>query len=613
MKTDNETIRDSFHLGYDEYYESRVEANSAWDMYHNRQWTDDQEALLTKRGQPKETFNVIKLFARMLVGYYSTVMNTVRAEPQQFSDSTSASLVTDTINVIFETNSMDVEGDKIKLSGMVSGLMCAQVEPYFTGERDQFGRPLYSVRLGHVPDHELVLDPMSTDENYDDARFLHRFKWVPQETVAKAFGKAALDKIDENYNHLEVDEAEYQFSHQERYLGRYKVFDNYLIVHTVIEDDNGKRWSIFWCGDIELQRKEITFRNVKWTYRIVKLHSSNQTEYYGIFREVLETQKAINQALVKIQLMVNTQKIFVEKNAVGNINEFTSAVNRVNGVIEVKSLKGVRVENLAKEALEQYVVIDKALDRIQRLLSVNDSFLGMAYASDSGRKVKLQQNATIMALRYLTVRIESFYKLLGTDIAFLIQQFYTANQVLRVSDEIVGNRFIELNKPMQIFTGQMDNNGQPIYEYAFEQVMDPDTGEPQENGDGQLVFAPIPEDGTELTYTKVDIKIETVAYNDEDERSQLMIETILSGNMGQMLSQVNPSGFFKIAGLTLRSMKTKYSPEISKIFEDTAAMLSQNPEEEDAAATVAQGAPNLSSQQPKSQANKLPTNTNEVL
>ena len=80
MKTDLDTLIDSFWYGYDSYWHSRVEANEVWNLYHNRQWDSDQQAILDNRGQPKETFNVIKLFARMLVGYYSTTVNTAVAE-----------------------------------------------------------------------------------------------------------------------------------------------------------------------------------------------------------------------------------------------------------------------------------------------------------------------------------------------------------------------------------------------------------------------------------------------------------------------------------------------------------------------------------------------------
>jgi hypothetical protein len=315
--------------------------------------------------------------------------------------------------------------------------------------------------------------------------------------------------------------------------------------------------------------------------------------------------------------MANAQKVFVEKTSVPDMARFADAVNRVNGVIPVKSLKGIKVENLAADAIEQYQIIDRAFDRIQRVLNINDSFLGMAFASDSGRKVKLQQNATIMALRYLTVRIEAFYKFLGQDLAELIKQYFTADQVLRVADDVVGQRFIRLNKPIERWSGQIDPyTGQAIMEPVFEQVYDPENDKPVVDDEGRLVMAPIPDPSTELQFSKHDIRIEAVNYNDEDERTQLMLETVMSGQMGQMMAQVNPAGFFQISALSLKTMKTKYSPEISRIFEETAQMLQQSPEDEEGAAVLAGQIAQPSggdSRKNIAKDTKLPTNTNEAV
>ena len=620
MKTDIETLRDSFWLGYDEYLPSREEAETAWNFYHNRQWNADAINKLVNRGQPVETFNIVKLFSRMLVGYYSTTVNTAVADPVQYEDLTTATLVTDSMASVFDANNMNVQGDQIKLGGMISGLMCTRQQPYKTGERDQFGRPIYGIKIASVPDYELILDPLSTAVDYDDGRFLHRFKWLPSESVVKMFGKEKIKLLEANNNDLGIPEADYDYTGtgHRGFYGRYRVFDNYLVVHTVIEDDAGKRWSIYWSNQVELERKEITYKDVKWDYRVVKLQHSTYKEYYGIFHKVIETQKAINQALIKLQLMANSQKVFVETTSVKDVAKFTDAVNRVNGVIPVKTLKGIKVENLTADAIEQYQIIDKAFDRIQRVLNINDSFLGMAFASDSGRKVKLQQNATIMALRYLTVRIEHFYQLLGQDVAALIKQYFTADQVLRVADDIVGQRFVQLNKPLEKWSGQIDpQTGQAIMEPIFEQVFDPENGEPMVSEQGQLVFAPVPNPNSELLYSKHDIRIEAVNYNDEDERTQLMLETVMSGQMGQMMAQVNPAGFFKISSLTLKTMKTKYSPEIARIFEDTALMISGDVATEEGAAQLAHGTSGANpsggdDSKNMSQQNKLPTNTNEA-
>jgi len=609
MKAEIEYLKDSFAAGYQAFEPSAKEAAEIWNLYHNRHFTLEQLAILANRGQPAETFNVIKMFARMLVGYYSTVVNTVIVGPTNPRDIDTAATLNDVIESIFEDNRFDIEGDTIKLGGMISGLLACYVNVEDTGRKDPYNRPVYRVVAHHVRDSELVLDHMSTKDDYSDARWLHRFRWITEDAVIKGFGKEALKKLNAQQNHLNIEEAEYSYNYGEPFTGIYRVFDSYLIVHSVVEDTEGKRWSCFWSGDYMLRKDEITYREARWPYRVQKLHASDKAEYYGIFREIKESQHALNQAIIKIQLMVNSEKAFVEADAVENIDDFTDAFNRVTSVIPVLSLAGIKVEQMTREIQEQYIIVDRALDRIQRVLGINDSFLGMAFASDSGRKVKLQQGATIMSLRYMTARIESFYKSLGMDIANLVKQYYHANQILMVTDEIVGQRWVEINKPMMEPTGQFDPEGQPIMQPILLPSVDPDTQELAVDENGNILMSPVSEDGTEFTFFDFQIRIESNAYNDEDEKAQLLLETALSGQIGQMISQINPAGFFKMAALNIRSMKTKYSPDMARILDETGAMLAQDPAANAQAAMTAQGIGGAS--QAKSKGLKLPQNTNE--
>lgn len=610
MKATIETCRDTFKIGYEAFESSRAEAAEVWDLYHNRHYTSDQLTVLDNRGQPRETFNVIKMFTRMLLGYFGTVVNEVTVYPKHPRDSTTATVLNDTISHILQQNKFDVEGDKIKLSGLLAGIMCSFVDVVDTGEKDEFGRAINEVVISAIPDHEIILDHMSTADDYSDARYLHRFKWMTESEVKKLFGAGVVDKMQANYNYTDAPEADIEFSFTNSFAGYYKVHDNYLVVHTVLEDDSGRRWSIFWHDMTILQKDEITYKEARWPYRVQKVHTTHQSEYYGIFREVVESQKAINQALIQVQLMANTEKVFVQHGAVEDLEEFKTLVNRVNSIIPVNDLGGIRVDQLTREILDQYTIIDKALDRIQRVLGINDSFLGMAYASDSGRKVKLQQNATIMSLRYVTARIENFYKSLATDIAFLAKQYYRATQFLRVTDNLTGERWVELNRPIMMFTGEVDQFGEPVEVPILVEALDPATREHMEDEEGNIILAPVSEEDSDFEFTEFDIQIESTAYNDEDEKGQLMLESVMSGQIGSMLSQVNPAAFFKIASLAMKTMGLRYSPQIADILDETAAMLGGDEQQMMQAQMMAmQGG---GGQSPMSRSLKLPQNTNEV-
>lgn len=610
MRATIEDLKDTLKIGYDAFKKSRAEADEVWNLYHNRQFTDEQLAILRSRGQPPETFNIVKMFSRMLVGYYSTVVNTAVINAVNPRDVDTAALLNDIVDYTFKKNRFkDVEGDKIKLSAMISGLLISYVDVFDTGDRDEYNRPINRISMHYIPDSEVILDPLSRSDDYSDARFIHRFKWLPEESVKALFGSEKLKKLTEYYNYLDTPEADFEYTYGERFVGKFKVHDNYLIVHSVLEDDRGQSWSCYWCDDVMLKKERITYKNVRWPYRVERIHTSDRCEYYGIFREVIQSQHAINQAVIKIQLMVNSEKAFVEEGAVENLADFEIAFNRVNGIIPVNQLAGIRIESLTKEVQDQYFVIDKALDRVQRVLGINDSFLGMAFASDSGRKVKLQQNATIMSLRYITARIESFYELLASDIANLAKQYYYANQIFSIVDEVVGQRWIELNKPIEEWSGQVDPiTGQPIMQPVLLPQTDPATQDFMEDEEGNILLGPVSQAGTDFSFTDYEVEVQSAPYNDEDEKAQLLLESFMSGAIGQMMMRTNPAGFFKMGALSMKSMKTKYSPNIVEVLDETANMLSGNPQMNQSLAMANQGQ-GMTQQQPLSRSLKLPTNT----
>ena len=574
MNTVLEYLQDTFRISYDVYEGSRVENDEIMNLYHNRQYTPDQLETLKRRGQPQETFNVIKLFARLLVGYYSTVVNTVRVNPRQFSDIGIASLLNDLVSFTFKDNEFETEGEKCKLDGILSGLMCAYIYTEDTGARDEFNRPINRVKIEHVPSSQIVIDPSSTLEDYSDANYIHRFKWILKESLIKLFPtkKSEIDKLQPYDNHLNQQDTEFEYTYSEQFQGLHRNFDNFLLVHSQYVDKKDQIWSIFWCGDTILQKERIFSKGIKFNYRVHKLHSSNKAEYYGLFRDVAESQKAINQAIIKIQLMVNSQKVVVAKGGVDDIDAFKDQFNRVNGILEVLRLNKVQIINTTQDIQFQYAIVDKAFNRIQQVLGINDSFLGQAFASDSGRKVKMQKDSTTLALRYVTTKIEQFYRLLGKDIVFLIKEHYTAHQTLRIVDETTGKRWMEINKPLELFSG-VDENGQPVTEYMYEEVIDKQTNEPLII-DGQFVIAPVALEETELSFGDVDIDIDTVAYNDEDERNQLFIDNVLQGHIGDTLRQVNMSGYLRVAALGIKGVRSKNSIDIAQILEETAQGLS---------------------------------------
>ena len=575
MKPNIENLQDAYAVSRDVYKDSDIEAQEIVDMYHNRQYTEEEISVLTSRGQPVETFNVIKAFSNSIGGYFNSVVNTVKISPRYTSNPAAALLLDDTVQYVLEENEWEMEATKVTLDGLLTGKMCVFYDIQDTGATDQFGRKIKHLDISHVPAWQVKIDPMSFKDDMSDARYWHRWKWVDSESFKAQWGSKKEARA-ESYSTYGTEDrgTDFERRYGMRLVGKYQQWDNYLVVTTIVRDGD-KTWSVTWHDDIILEKKLVPYDNVQSPYRVVTMSTSDRAEHYGIFREVVETQKAINQALIQIQLLINTKKAFVEEGSVENVDDFADQFNRVNNVVVVKDLQGIKIEDLSKNVADLYNVIDAAISRIQMVLGVNDSFLGATFTSDSGRKVNLQQNASKSQLSTVVNRVKFLYKMVGTDTVHFIQQYYTSAQILRVSDKVNGDRYLQLNQPLTMPTGEVDQYGQPMEKLVFDEEIDPDTGEPMEDADGNILMVPYNDPDTDIKFADVDIKVEAVPYNNAAEQNQLMFETFLNGPTGQAVLQTNPAGYYKIAGLSISEMGTKNSTQIAEVLLQTGQMVSQ--------------------------------------
>ncbi len=582
MKPTITNLQDAFAISRDVYKDSDLEAQEIVDMFHNRQYTQAEIDVLTERGQPIETFNVIKTFSNAIAGYFDTVVNNISVTPRYTSNPTAANVLNDTVQYVLDENEFETEATKVELDGLLTGKMCVYYDIVDTKLTDEFGRKVKEIKVEHVPSAEVRIDPMSRKDDRSDSRFTSRWRWVDEEefndkwpNVGTVNHKGRGIHKAETYSTEGTEDVTTEFENRYgiRLRGKFEEWNNYLVVHTVMRDGD-TLWSCIWHNDIMLEKKKIPYKDMLNPYRVILMSSSDKAEHYGPFREIVETQKAINQALIQIQLLINTKKAFVETDAVGNISEFKEQFNKVNEVVVVDDLQGIKVEDLSKDIMAQYSIIDKGLERIKTVLGVNDSFLGQTFASDSGRKVNLQQNSSKSQLSVVVKRVQFLYKMVGEDIVGFIKQYYIASQVLKIADKVNGDRYLELNKPIQMPNGQRDQQGGMVTNPVFDEEIDPGTGEPMEDEYGNILMTPVSDPDSTLKFLNVDIKVEAVPYNNAAEQNQLLFETFINGPLGQSVLQTNPAGYYKVAGMQISEFGTKNSADIAQVLYETGQLVS---------------------------------------
>ena len=92
--------RDYYKISAEMYDETVKEGQEIIDMYHNRQYTQAQLLKLRELGQPAETFNIIRMFTNVIIGYLETVVTDITAVPRYPGTSVLANITNDVIQSI---------------------------------------------------------------------------------------------------------------------------------------------------------------------------------------------------------------------------------------------------------------------------------------------------------------------------------------------------------------------------------------------------------------------------------------------------------------------------------------------------------------------------------
>ena len=573
------------------YAKSYNEADNIMRYYTDKPWSDEELAELQENRIPAKRTNLILQLCNIIVGEISNEVNTVRVTPQQMEDTPLAEILNDLVNYIFRKTAWDTTvGQDMISQALLTGLVCIQRVPYDTGKKDQFGRPIYDISIENVSYKDVILDPASRKANYSDARYIHRRIWMTKEEMVENFPDVDISSISSGGDSIGIDfSLTNRFTtDQLRNFGNFE--DLYSVVHSCIEsedkdeDGNNIVYSIYWCHDKELERKEITYNEVKFPYLVYKIQDEIlESEFYGVFRGMDELNRAINLADISQLRRINTQKKFYSEGALEDDEQTTETSLHAPGksLIRVKDHTRIVDAIRTNEVQEQQHIKDDSAKIAERQLGINPAFLGLGFASDSGRKLEIQRGATITALSKPKRRIQQVYRELARDIIKYIGQYYTFNQAYKLVESTTVSRWIEINAPAMVAVRDEQGNplfnekGEPVLNYVFEQVRNPEDNEPMVDEDGNAVMAPISTYGSEIKAFDGDIVVDTTVYDSEKESNLQLALGLMNSNHSGYIQSFAPDLYLLTLAQLFRSFKNVEAIKIAETYEATAERIRQ--------------------------------------
>ncbi len=479
-----ERARDNGHLEYVEM------AKKCDDYYQGEQWDSDDVALLESEGRPALTINTILPTVNTILGEQATRRADIQFKPRRGGGEDVAHTLTKLYMQIADNNKLDWVEQQVFSDGLI-----LDGRGYFDVRIDFSDHVEGEVRITHKDPLDILIDPDAKDSDPKTWNEIFETKWMTLDEIEEIYGKKKADRllfIAENGMSFGPDSVEYQ----ETRFGDTENSDDYfgagvpgddeyrnVKVLRVIERQYKKlsRCMFFVDPDTGDQRKapeewsdgkkkkfakqyNLTLitkvvKKVRWTVTCdqVVLHDdwSPYSEFtivpffcyfrrgrpFGVVRNLLSPQEQLNK--------ISSQELHI-------VNTTANS----GWMVESGSLVGMSADDLEEHGAETGLVLEyargtnppqkispntiptgldriamKASDNIKSISGINDSMLGTDSAEVSGIAIQAKQNRGAVMIQVPLDNLRKTRQYLAEKILNLIQQFYTEQRVIQVTNE----------------------------------------------------------------------------------------------------------------------------------------------------------------------------------
>jgi hypothetical protein len=424
---------------------AREKAERDRDYYDGKQLTVDEEAELRRRGQPPIALNVIRARVDYLQGLEKKQRADPKAYPRNPEDQSAADAFTDGLRYVADKAEYPAVRSALWKNIVVEGFGGAELAVEPKGED-------YEIVCRHIPWDRIYYDPHATKADFSDARYLGQVLWLDED---EALERAMANGADEQ---TARDAIQNTYS----LVDRGDTYDDKPRIHWADPKRKRVRICVEWC------RKGNSWHIVEFTkggilsemespYRskdgdslcLMVLESAyvdRDNNRYGVVRDLIDPQDEINKRRSKALHLMNVRAVIAEEGAVEDIEKARRELTRPDGWV-VKT-PGAEMELLQNTELaaSQTALGQQAMAYVMQS-GPNAALLGKGTEDQSGRAIEAQQAGGLIELGDLMDALRRFDRRVYKLFAHLMQQFWTAERWIRVTDDDLAPEYVGLNVP----------------------------------------------------------------------------------------------------------------------------------------------------------------------
>jgi hypothetical protein len=443
-----ESVKRKATVSMDMLDAARRQAQVYQRYYDGDQWTDAEKRTLDARGQPALSFNHIKPSVNAIIG----IVERGRTDPKGWgrtpNDQQAAEVATDGLRYVSDVTRFNATARECLQDFLIWGIVAA------VNELDDSGEP----GMRRIRPEEFFYDPYSRDRDFGDARYMGVAKWMDENDLIDLYPDAQ-DKIKQSFDSATTGDS---FKDRPRDGWSWIDVKSRRIMCFEMYSRKAGEWHkcVFVYGGVLEQGPSpyLDSKNKRPRNPIIA-HSAYvdiDNQRYGVVKDMVSPQDAINKARSKAVHILNVSKLRVSRQ-VQDIDGVRREWAKPDGIIEADEgqIEELGDRQLAPAHLE---LLRDAKEEMRRQ-SPTPGIVGRQGSAQSGRAILAEQQAGLTEQAPLLAGFDDWKLRCYRAMWESIKQFWTAPKWVRVTDDEMSPRFVGINIP--------------------EPVVDPMTGQPQ--------------------------------------------------------------------------------------------------------------------------------------
>lgn len=418
------------------------EQKDARRYYHGAQWTEEQIKVFNLRRQPVVTFNRVQRKIDGIIGLLERMRQEPKAYPRTPEHEQGAELSTAALRYVLDEQEWKAKAPECARDGAIDGIAGIEIELEEGDNGDN------DVGFEIVEPDSFFYDPRSYRMDFTDARYMGVGKWVDTDLAKEMFPDKAdeIDASTENATDLTTnpDRENKWFS---TVGGRTMI----RLIDIWYQHKGGWCWALFTGSSKLMEGRSYFYDEKRKTFCKFLMFSAgvdHDGDRYGFVRHMRSAQDEINSRRSRAMFTLQSRRLLLTKGSVEDVEVARREWARPDGLVEVNASnvnEGVKADDQSFDFAGQLKMLENATQELENY-GPNQALIGAgSVENSSGRAIALLQQAGIAELGPYILSFRAWKVRVYRALWNAIQQHWTAERWIRVTDDEGLAQFIQVN------------------------------------------------------------------------------------------------------------------------------------------------------------------------